>query len=320
MSFFRNLQNKLLDASIFFSFDRSGFLRHAQEYNTEDLNVDCTGKNYLITGANSGLGKATATEIAQRGGTIYLLCRNEQRAANAQEEIIQKTKNENVHIELIDMSDLHSVEAAVERLQKIQIDVLINNAGVLPTERWESKQGYEGTFATNILGAQLLTKRLYPVLASNPQSRIIWVTSGGMYPTRLSLSRLINPKEPFDGVQAYSQTKRAQVILNRLWAQYGSVPSYCMHPGWAATPGVQQSLPKFDQMMEGRLRTSLQGADTIIWLAISKSLHTEQSGTLWFDRCIVAENFFPWTASSEEQEQKLWDTLEEMMEQGLSKN
>lgn len=320
MSFFRNLQNKLLDGSIFFSFDRSGFIRHAQEYNTEDLNVDCNGKNYLITGANSGLGKATAIEIAQRGGTVYLLCRNEQRATNAQEEIIQKTQNQNIHVELIDMSDLHSVEAASKRLQQIQIDVLINNAGVLPTERWESKQGYEGTFATNILGAQLLTKRLYPVLQSNPQSRIIWVTSGGMYPTRLSLSRLINPKEPFDGVQAYSQTKRAQVILNRLWAQYGSVPSYCMHPGWAATPGVQQSLPKFDKMMEGRLRTSLQGADTIIWLAVSKSVQAEQSGTLWFDRRIVAENFFPWTASSEEQEQKLWDTLEEMMERGLSKS
>ena len=96
MSIFRNLQNKLLDGSIFFSFDRSGFIRHAQEYNTEDLNVDCTGKNYLITGANSGLGKATAIEIAQRGGTVYLLCRNEQRATNAQEEIIQKTKNQNI--------------------------------------------------------------------------------------------------------------------------------------------------------------------------------------------------------------------------------
>ena len=75
---------------------------------------------------------------------------------------------------------------------------------------------------------------------------------------------------------------------------------------------IALSVLALDQMMEGRLRTSLQGADTIIWLAISKSVHTEQSGTLWFDRRIVAENFFPWTASSKEQEQQLWDTLEEL--------
>ena len=314
MSFLQNIQNQILDASIFFSFDKSGFLRHSQEYNPNDLNEDCSGKNYLITGANSGLGKSAAMEIARRGGVVYLLCRNKERAGKAQEEIIDKTKNENVYVELVDMSDLNSVEEAAQRLQEISIDVLINNAGILPTERWISKQGYEGTFATNILGSHLLTKRLYPILASTPQSRIIWVSSGGMYPTRLNLERLIEPKEPFDGVQAYSQTKRAQVILNRMWAKYGSVSSFCMHPGWAATPGVQQSLPKFQQMMDGRLRTSQQGADTIVWLAICSSISKEESGTFWFDRRIVTENFFPWTSSSSDQEQKLWDTLEQMLE------
>lgn len=314
MSFIRNIQNQILDASIFFSFDQSGFLRHAQQFNPEELNVDCADKHYLITGSNSGLGKATALEIARRGGHVYLLCRNEQRATQAQQEIINETGNQDVHVELIDMSDLRSVEEAAQRLNSIPIDVLVNNAGILPSERWTSKQGYEGTFATNILGAQLLTKRLYPTLASNSQSRIIWVSSGGMYPARLNLKRLVNPKEPFDGVQSYAQTKRAQVILSRMWAQCGPVSSYCMHPGWAETPGVQQSLPKFQQMMEGRLRTSHQGADTIVWLAICPSVSTDQSGTLWFDRRVVPENFFPWTSSSSEQEQQLWDMLEQMVE------
>ena len=144
MSIFRNLQNKLLDGSIFFSFDRSGFIRHAQEYNTEDLNVDCTGKNYLITGANSGLGKATAIEIAQRGGTVYLYVEMNSAQPTRKKRSSKRHRIKNIHVELIDMSDLHNVESAAKRLQTIQIDVLINNAGVLPTERWESKQGYEG--------------------------------------------------------------------------------------------------------------------------------------------------------------------------------
>ena len=146
MSFLTNISNRILDASIFFSFDNSGFLRHQKQFILEDLDVDCQGKNYLITGANSGLGKATALSIAQKGGSIYLLCRNEKRAEIAQKDIISATGNQNVHIDIIDMSDLRSVHASAQRLKDISIDVLIHNAGILPTERWTSPQEYEGTY------------------------------------------------------------------------------------------------------------------------------------------------------------------------------
>ena len=315
MSFLRTIQNQVLDASIFYSFDRSGFNRHKQFFNSRDTDIDCTGKTYVITGANSGLGKATAMEIAKRKGNVYLLCRNEKKANSAKEEIVDETANPNVHIVLIDLSDLQSVTTACNHLQHLPIDALINNAGVLPDERWASKQGHEGTFATNVLGSHLLTKKLYPALESRSQSKIIWVSSGGMYSTKLHLNQLIDPKEPFDGVKAYAQTKRAQVILNRMWSQYGSVSTYCMHPGWAATPGVQTSLPKFQKMMQGRLRTSQQGADTIVWLAISPSITNCKSGTFWFDRRTVSEHFFPWTSNSADEEQALWNKLESLTEE-----
>lgn len=312
MSFFTTMYHKILDASIVFSFDRSGFLRHQQQFDATELDVPCHNKNYLITGSNSGLGKATACTIAQKGGNVYLLCRNKQKAEQAQKEIIDASGNHNVHIELIDMSDLISVRACAQRLKKIPIHVLIHNAGILPKERWTSPQGHEGTFATNLLGAQLLTILLYPILEKTPQSSIIWVSSGGMYSTRLNTSLLIDPKSPFDGVQAYAQTKRAQVVLNRMWSKKGSVASFCMHPGWAATPGVAQSLPRFQKMMNERLRTSQQGADTIIWLAMRAS-EQQDTGTLWFDRKKVSEHFLPWTASTHAEEQRLWDTLQELL-------
>jgi dehydrogenase/reductase SDR family protein 12 len=313
MSWFSQMKDSILDTSIAFSFDRSGYIRHQKLFEPKDLELDCQGKRYLITGANSGLGKATATAIAHRNGIVHLLCRNKERAQQAQHEIKEKTGNEEIYIDIIDMSDLTSIRDAASSLMSAPIHGLIHNAGILPLQRSQSPQGFESTFATNVLGPQLLTTLLQTTLEQTSGARIIWVSSGGMYPAKLSLKQLKEPKEPFDGVQAYAQTKRAQVILNRLWAHKSSVWTQCMHPGWADTVGVQNSLPKFQKMMKGRLRSSEEGADTILWLAIATSVYSESSGLFWFDRRAVREHFLPWTQISTEKEQNLWSTLEELI-------
>lgn len=313
MSWFSKITDGILDASIAFSFDRSGYLRHQKKFKRNDLDVDCQGKRYLITGANSGLGKAAATAIAQKNGTVHLLCRNEERAQKAQQEIKKQTGNDKVYINIIDMSDLESVRAAVPALKEQPIHGLIHNAGILPSERSKSPQGFESTFATNVLGPQLLTKHLQHNLEQTAGSRVIWVSSGGMYSTKMNLNQLQNPKDPFDGVQAYAQTKRAQVILTHLWTKHSTMWTQCMHPGWADTVGVQNSLPTFQKMMKGRLRTSEEGSDTILWLAIAQSVYTEASGQFWFDRQSVREHFMPWTQATMEKKKLLWDTLEEVI-------
>lgn len=310
MSWFSDVKNRILDASIAYSFDKTGFYRHETTFNPQDLDVDCTGKRFLITGANSGLGFATAIAIANRNGIVHLLCRNLPKAQEAQQKILSDTNNPEVYIDIVDMSDLASIQNYARSIHYQQIDALIHNAGILPSTRQKSPQGFESTFATNVLGPQLLTTLLLPILTNTPQARLIWVSSGGMYPVRLNTKLLQNPKDPFDGVQAYAQTKRTQVILSSLWAEKTQLWSQCMHPGWADTTGVQTSLPRFQQWMKNRLRNAEQGADTIVWLAIAALLEKETSGGFWFDRSKVQEHFFPYTTSTQEQKEELWALLE----------
>ena len=147
--------------------------------------------------------------------------------------------------------------------------MLVNNAGALPSERTLSVDGIELTFATNVLGPFLLTNLLIPLLKKSTPARIVNVSSGGMYTQRIHLDDLQMAHEEFDGATAYARTKRAQVILTELWAerlQGTGVVAHAMHPGWADTPGMKSSLPRFYGATKRLLRTPQEGADTIVWL------------------------------------------------------
>jgi NAD(P)-dependent dehydrogenase (short-subunit alcohol dehydrogenase family) len=114
----------------------------------------------------------------------------------------------------------------------------------------------------------------------------------------------------FDGVVAYAQTKRAEVILNELWAsQAPEVTFSAMHPGWADTPAVRTSLPTFYRWTRGLLRTPEEGADTVVWLAACPRL-TGESGRLWFDRAAVSTNPLPFTTESSADREALWALVE----------
>lgn len=310
---FSSVTNAMLDASVFYSFDRSGFLRHQQTFQQQDLDVDLTGKVILVTGANSGLGKETALALAKLNATVYLLCRNEERGIKAQSDIRSTTRNDQVFYQHIDVSDLESVHRFCQSFTEPKIDVLIHNAGVLPRTFQQSKQKMELTYATNIVGPHVLTHKLWPRLR---QGRMILVSSGGMYPVKLNLEELQHPPQPFDGVRAYAQTKRAQVILAEIWAKKGTQQHtvvHAMHPGWADTPGVEQSLPSFWKHMKTRLRTPAEGADTIVWLAASH-IAGKSSGQFWFDRKARKTYLIPGTKESPSVRKNLWDTLQQFLD------
>ena len=309
------LVDAVLDRSVLFSFDRSGFERHQRGFDPADKEASLRGRVCLVTGANSGLGLEAARGLAERGAAVHLLCRSAGRGAAAREEIARTTGSPAAHLQVVDLSSLESIRAFARRLDAGRVDVLIHNAGLLPQERQLSPEGFELTVATHVVGPFLLTRLLRPRLQD---ARVIFVTSGGMYARRFALDRMLATSGRYDGVSSYAMTKRAQVILSDLWAaelrSSGTVVN-AMHPGWAATPGVERSLPGFSRLMEGRLRTAAEGADTIVWLAASRR-GGEETAKLWFDRRAVSKHLLPWTREADHERRRLWRWCEEVTRSG----
>jgi NAD(P)-dependent dehydrogenase (short-subunit alcohol dehydrogenase family) len=287
----------LLDASILFSFDRSGFERHARNFAARDLAVDLTGRVCVVTGANSGIGFQASLALAGCGATVWMACRNQARGRRAVAAVRRATGSTAVHLAIVDVADLESVRRFADGFSAGVLDVLVHNAGVLPDRRTTTPQGHEVTLATHVLGPWLLTRALLPRLRASRDARVVFVSSGGMYSQRLTLDDHQWQRRPYDGVAAYAQTKRMQVVLAELLASElrgTHVTVSAMHPGWADTPAVRSSLPSFWQLMRDRLRNPAQGADTVIWLAVSPAARG-RSGLFWFDRQPRPTHLLPWT-------------------------
>jgi NAD(P)-dependent dehydrogenase (short-subunit alcohol dehydrogenase family) len=304
----------VLDPTLVLSFDRTGFQVHALGFDPDDLAVDLSGRRVLVTGANSGIGFESALGLADLGAEVVLLCRSRERGEQAAEEIRARTGSRRVSLECLDVSDLAAVREVGARLASGAVDVLIHNAGVLPDTRVETKDGLELTFATHVAGPHLLTRLLRPALERSDDARVIWVSSGGMYTRRLNLADPQWERRSYDGVIAYAETKRAQVVLAELWAEVlagTSVRVNAMHPGWADTPSVASSLPRFRRVMQALLRTPAEGADTVVWLAAAARAR-DWNGRFFFDRAPRRTHFLPGTHESPADRRKLWALCERL--------
>jgi NAD(P)-dependent dehydrogenase (short-subunit alcohol dehydrogenase family) len=306
------LLGRVVDPLIVPSFARSGFRIHSLAFDPDDLDVDLSKRRCLVTGANSGIGFETSLALADLGAEVVLLCRNPERGQVAVERIRSQTGNRRVTLETLDVSDLTAVRDVAARLGTGTLDVLVHNAGVLPDERVETRDGLELCFATHVAGPFLLTKLLRPSLEKSDDARVIWVSSGGMYTRRLDLSDPGWRRRDYDGVIAYAETKRAQVVLSELFADEmrgSSVVVNAMHPGWADTPAVESSLPRFHRLTRSILRAPVEGADTVVWLAAAPRAR-EFSGRFYFDREPRRTHLLPFTRESENDRRALWGLCE----------
>ncbi|KAJ4951446.1 hypothetical protein NE237_028278 [Protea cynaroides] len=272
----------------YMNFTRSGFNEHSKKFKTEDMQTQMEGKTCIVTGANSGIGFATAEGLASCGATIFMVCRSKERGEDALSKIQSKTGNPNVYLEICDLSSVSEVKSLASRFSSKgqPIHVLVNNAGLLEHKRITTSEGLELNFAINVVGTYAMTELMLPLLEkAAPDARVITVSSGGMYTTPLTTDLQFS-ENPFNGTLQYARNKRVQVALTEKWAETYSTKGigfYSMHPGWAETPGVAKSLPGFSKRLSGNLRTSEEGADTIVWLALQPK-EKLVSGAFYFDR------------------------------------
>ena len=257
-------------------------------FSSRGLSVDETfpevaGKHIMVTGATGGIGKAAVERLAANGAVVHAVGRNQDKL----DALVAGTEGTVV----AHKADLSSMEAIVALAQEYlasgePLHGLVNNVGIMIHERTVTSEGWEITYATNLLGQYILTKALMPRLVESAPARIVMVSSGGMYSQPLTATNLQSDKGDYNGTNAYARTKRAEVVLAEEWArdlEGTGVTVTSMHPGWVDTAGVRDSLPTFRRVTGPFLRDEPQGADTIVWLVASDEA-ADANGTFWHDR------------------------------------
>jgi retinol dehydrogenase-12 len=214
------------------------------------MTQDLAGKTFIVTGANSGIGKITALELARGGADVLMACRSVERSQPVADEIKQQTGNDKVEIAQLDLGSLASVrKCAAEILARdVPIHGLINNAGItagLRRQRTLTPEGFEPTFGTNHLGHYLLTRLLLDRIKQTPGSRIVNVSSHSHYMARkLDLDRVTRLGSRI-GLKEYEVSKLCNVLFTRELARRlagTGVTTYAVHPGQVAT-NIWQPFP-----------------------------------------------------------------------------
>lgn len=252
------------------------------------------GKVVVITGANAGIGKETAVGLASLGATVVLACRNEAKASAAAAEVKRRSGQDDVHVIPIDLADLASVrDCAVtvgERWSRL--DVLINNAGGIWTERTTTTQGFEQTFGVNHLGHFYFTNLLLPLLDASTPSRIVNLSSVGHHAAWRGMRwNDLQYEQGYTAMGAYSQSKLANVFFTRALAERldaGKVSAYAVHPGPVRSRFGMDGDMKGVSGIGYRIVRPLQispaaGAKTSIFVA-SDSAVDRMSGGYWVRR------------------------------------
>ncbi len=287
--------DKILDASIYFSFDKSGFLRHEKDF--DPISKDrLIGKRILITGGTSGIGAALAERLIENGANVIVTGRCENRFND------RFDNNHNIKFVKNDLANFFDVIELAKNIQKI--DCLVCNAGGMPNDLEIINDSYDSIFASQVVGHYILIRAMIERKRFGDQPIITINSSGGMYPVKLVLDDLKWESRKYDKVESYAIAKRAQVILSReLSLKYPDYHFSCSHPGWVDTPGLEVSLPRFWKFTKNRLRDQKQGSDTLFFLCANG--YDMPNGKFWFDRKIRDPYLIPGKKEDSEQHEKL---------------
>jgi NAD(P)-dependent dehydrogenase (short-subunit alcohol dehydrogenase family) len=277
------------------------------------------GKTVLITGANQGIGKASAIALGAMGAKLVLVCRNADKARAAIVDI-EKAGAKDVELIVGDMASQADVRriASEFKSKHDRLDVLLNNAGVLVTSRRTTVDGIEETFAINHLGYFLLTNLLLDVLKSSAPARIVSVSSEAHRGASVNWDDLQFANSSFSSFRAYGQSKLCNILFTKELARRlegTKVTANCLHPGVIAS-GFGQTYGGFMSFVlkvaSPFLITPEKGARTQVWLASSPEV--EGVTGKYFDKC--AEKQPNNAAQDESAPRRLWEISEKLTAPG----
>lgn len=274
----------------------------------------------MITGANSGIGKITALELAKMDAHIIMVCRNKNKGIQAQREILERIGNPDIDLMVADLSSQASIRNFVDKFKEKYetLHVLIQNAGTMTKKRLVTTDGLETTFATNYLGPFLLTNLLLDILKTSAPSRIISISSGMHHRASIDLEDLQSIKA-YKNINVYSMTKLANILfiyeLHHRLRDSGvtNVTANAVHPGFVRTNFGMNGLNWFQKLGMKFIHPFLaispqEGAETSIYVASSPEV--ESISGEYFAKKKVSESS-PLTQDRNLQK-KLWKISEEL--------
>ncbi|XP_054152533.1 retinol dehydrogenase 12-like [Oppia nitens] len=280
------------------------------------------GQIVVITGANSGIGKETARELANRGAKIIIGCRDMSRAESAINDIKERNPMADIIAMKLDLSSVDSIHQFAKQLKKNYdtIDILINNAGVAMQEHRQTEDGFELVFGTNHLGHFLLTLLILPLLRRAPKARVITVASCAYIHGSIKFDDINSLEEPYDMWSVYGQSKLANILFTRELARRlgtdSSINTYAVHPGCVHTDIGRNVSSRFQQLVIKLLGTLFllsaeSGAQTTLYCAIHEKLDRETGG--YYENCRRVKKLSP-KATDDQSARRLWQLSAQLVQ------
>lgn len=245
--------------------------------NTEQIKTQ--QKTVVITGGNTGIGLATATQIAQQGHRVIIACRNQTKAEEAIASIAGQIGNGSIEYQHLDLASFDSINTFADSFLKSEstIDVLINNAGAYPTQQSYTQEGFELQFGVNYLGHFLLTQLLLPVIKKASDARIVHVSSIMHALGKIDFDTF-KGRPKYSGTAAYAQSKLANLMFSnelseklKQQADTAHITSNAMHPG-GVDSDIYRDMPKaFHAVLRNFLITTERAGKYIADMALSPS-------------------------------------------------
>ena len=276
--------------------------------------MTATSKIIVITGANSGIGKETARVLAAQGHTIIMACRDAARAEAARQDIIATSGNDKVEVLPLDLASFQSIHAFAEAFCRRfdHLDILINNAGLIPFSKEMTADGFEMQIGVNHLGHFLLTRLLLPQLKAADHARIINVASMMHHIGKIDFDSFTGNK-PYGLMKAYGQSKLANVLFTRELAQRlkaDGISVFCLHPGGVGTNIAGRGFFRRNlYKLLGGFMSPARGAKTSIYLATEPGIEN-LSGRYFDEFCKVK----PGSKRSQDMNlaRRLWEESEKL--------